>query len=397
MHETMNLWAIVPAAGKGARLASSLNGQSKQFFSWNNIPLFWHAAKALVAAPQLRGIIFAFPQESLDTAKAQCTKLALTNPLGVAVRSVAGGASRSDSVRNALCALPPTCTHVLVHDAARPFAKPDIIQRVMAALTQGAACAIPVLPVKDTVKRVDDSGRVLGTPDRSELYLIQTPQGFQREILQKAHEQFADETVTDDASLVEKMGLPVLTVPGDESNIKITTPDDLGLLREHDARESYPCTGFGYDVHAYGGNRLLRLGGVLIPGEFTVKAHSDGDVLLHALTDAILGCAGLGDIGDLFSDTDPANDNISSSIMLTEALELASRFGVRVLHADVTVIAQAPKLAPYKMEIQKNVAHLLHLSPSCVSVKATTEEKLGFTGALQGLKAVAVVSAFKRS
>jgi 2-C-methyl-D-erythritol 4-phosphate cytidylyltransferase/2-C-methyl-D-erythritol 2,4-cyclodiphosphate synthase len=192
--------------------------------------------------------------------------------------------------------------------------------------------------------------------------------------------------------MIERAGYDVRIVPGETANLKITTPEDLRVLATP-APLPIPCTGFGYDVHAYGGNRPMVLGGMPIAGAPFVKAHSDGDVLLHALCDAILGCLGLGDIGEHFPDSDDRFENISSGILLSEIMDKARSQKLTITHVDLTVIAQTPRLAPHKAAIRGNVARLLELSDHQVNVKATTEEHMGFTGRKEGIKAVAVVTA----
>ncbi|MDR2892308.1 MAG: 2-C-methyl-D-erythritol 4-phosphate cytidylyltransferase [Deltaproteobacteria bacterium] len=413
-------WAILLAAGQGNRLKAALNETSKQFLEWQGLPLFWHSALALAAVPQIEGIIIALPEDGLAEAEELCRACSRKKPLGIEYRIVAGGTLRQDSVRKALAALPgqpakhniadqpnspaahvasPGCTHVLVHDSARPFVSAALIRRVLDALRQkssgshGSHAVIPGLELSDTAKIVSVESEVLSTPDRASLRLIQTPQGFERSALQTAHEAALRNgwQVTDDAALLERCQMPVLVVPGEASNRKITTPEDLELLMA--AKQPSPCTGFGYDVHSYGGNRPFVLGGVRITStEIMLRAHSDGDVLIHALIDALLGCVGGGDIGGLFPDNDPKYENISSSILLSETLEIVRQAGFELAHADLTVVAQTPKIAPFRKEIAKNIAHLMQLDEKRVNLKATTEEGLGFTGAGQGIKAMAVVT-----
>jgi 2-C-methyl-D-erythritol 4-phosphate cytidylyltransferase/2-C-methyl-D-erythritol 2,4-cyclodiphosphate synthase len=278
-----------------------------------------------------------------------------------------------------------------VHDSARPFFSPGLTSALLAALDNGAKAAIPALPVKDTIKRAHD-GKIIETLDRSELFAVQTPQAFDAETLRRAHERARAEnaSVTDDASMVEDMGLEVSIVTGEEDNVKITTPEDLKRLK--DDKPALPVTGFGYDLHRYGPGRPLKLGGMPIAGGPEVVAHSDGDVLLHALADAVLGCAGLGDIGVHFPDTDESLENMSSGILLDHALSLALQHGVRIVHADVTIVAQVPKLSPHREAIRKNLAGLMGLPLERVSVKATTEEGLGATGEKKAIKAYAMVT-----
>ena len=229
---------------------------------------------------------------------------------------------------------------------------------------------------------------------------VQTPQGFALPPLLAAHhaarqESAAGRAATDDAALMEANGHPVLVVPGEAANIKITHPEDLALLEERSPVMPVPRVGMGYDVHRYGSGRPMKLGGIIIPNAPEVIAHSDGDVLLHALMDALLGCAALGDIGRLFPDADARFDNISSAVLLDDVLERFRDAGLTLCHVDLTVVAQTPKLAPHREEIRKNVARLLGLGTDSVNIKATTEEKLGFTGACEGIKAYAVATAFQ--
>lgn len=395
----MHIWAIIAAGGSGSRLAGAGGGTPKQFMEYRGVPLYWHGARAFARVAALRGVVFVFPPHLLDDAAQDLERLARTEDFPLPFKVAAGGKERQDSVRNALTALPPECDAVLVHDAARPFVTPRLAASVAQALLDGHAGVIPGLPVVDTVKQVDATGTVTATIDRATLRAVQTPQGFFRPALVRAHETAVERglAVTDDAALLEAAGIPVLVVPGDAANVKITSPADLALLHpEHtETPMPVPLTGFGYDVHAFGGGRPLILGGVPIPCDLTVNAHSDGDTLLHALIDAILGCLGRGDIGTLFPDSDPGFAGIESGILLAEVLRLAAQDRVTLAHADLTVVAQTPRLAPHRERIAANVARLLGLPLHRVNVKATTEEKLGFTGEKKGIKAYAVVTAMQ--
>ena len=417
-------WAILLAAGQGSRLQAAGLPCPKQFLEWQGLPLFWHSAKTLSGLSALQGIVFVFPQDAdsggtLPVYSEMARTLDDRLPLGVVWKIAAGGARRQDSVAAGLAALPPEATHVLVHDAARPFASPPLVFAVYEALDAHAA-VVPGIALADTVKRVTPEGLVAETPDRASLRAVQTPQGFRLDILRQAHAAaHADRcTGTDDAFLVERIGIPVFIVPGDPGNAKITSPADLALLERHENGSSHtpyslpcsrgekpmptgnplpqqcvPCTGFGYDVHRYGGSRPFILGGVPIATDIRIEAHSDGDTLLHALIDAILGCLGAGDIGTLFPDADKSYEGISSGILLSEVLDMADRANLCISHADLTIVAQVPKIAPHREAIAKNVAKLLRLPPSRVGCKATTEEHLGFTGEKKGIKAIAVVTA----
>ncbi len=398
--QKQHTWCILLAAGSGSRLSAHTNGCPKQFLHYKGQPMYLEAAQTFARHAGIKGIIFVFPQEALTEEQARLEHVEQNTALGLAWKAVSGGVRRQDSVLCALKALPIECTHVLIHDAARPFVSAKLIQSVYAALQEGAEGVIPALPLVDTVKEVRQDV-VLQTPERDNLVSVQTPQGFVRHILEKAHARALEEnfTVTDDASMLEKCGYTVRTVPGEAHNCKITHEDDLMKLQHTPL--SYPCSGFGYDVHRFvtskdksnGKERPLKLGGVPMDGNMQVLAHSDGDVLLHALMDALLGAAALGDIGLHFPDTSAQFECADSAVLLQEVLRLTEQKGLTIHHVDLTVITQKPKVGPQRHTIQKNVAHLLSLPVQCVNVKATTEEGLGFTGEGAGIKAVALVSA----
>lgn len=367
----------------------------KQFLEFEDAPLFWRSAQTFAGMPDIAGIVFVFPPAMLDASARIAEELVSRQPFGLPWKTAPGGKRRQDSVAAGLAALPKECDTVLVHDSARPFFSAGLATRLLDALSDEIPAAIPALAVTDTVKEVE-SGRVVRTLDRSRLYAVQTPQAFRRDVLEAAHELSRSENLeaTDDASLVEALGRPVAVVEGESGNVKITTPEDARLLDKEAVM--IPVTGFGYDVHKYGPGRPMVLGGVPIQGGPEVVAHSDGDVLLHALTDALLGCMGGGDIGQRFPDSDPAYAGMESSLFLREVLEDARRSGLEIVHADLTIIAQIPKVGPHRERIVKNVAALLGLPPERVAVKATTEEGLGFTGEKKGIKSVAVVTAVRR-
>jgi 2-C-methyl-D-erythritol 4-phosphate cytidylyltransferase/2-C-methyl-D-erythritol 2,4-cyclodiphosphate synthase len=390
-----DIWGIILAAGSGRRLAEASGGERKQYLEYRGAPLFWHSARTFSRNAGIKGLVFVFPPDDAAAMEKQVRQAFRTEDLGVKWVVTAGGERRQDSVRNGLAALPRDCASVLVHDSARPFFSPRILADLITALENGAQGVIPVIPVTDTVKRLD-GGKVAETLNRAELAAVQTPQGFETAILKEAHERALAEgwEVTDDASMVERLA-EVVTVPGEAANVKITVPEDLNRLK--DARTTVPCVGWGYDVHRFGGenDRPMVLGGVNIPGGPTIVAHSDGDVLLHALADAILGTFGGGDIGTHFPDNDPNFDNANSGMLVREVLTMAERAGTRIVHADLTVITQVPRLAPHSALIARNAARLLGLEPHQVNFKATTEETLGFTGEKKGIKAVASVTGLK--
>ncbi len=402
-------WAILLAAGQGSRLAACTKGLPKQFFKIDHKPLYWYSLYTLSKVARLRGVVVVFPADCMEE-KEQLQQLMFSHNVNLPVITCIGGARRQDSVRNALEHIPATADTVLIHDAARPFATAELWNRILDALCvccNPPSGVIPALSVVDTIKEVDEHNRVCATLDRTVLKAVQTPQGFALATLRKAHAQAVEHEwdVTDDASLLERCGHSVLVVDGEGANTKLTRAEDMTLLQSlHSAPSAYPVTGYGYDVHRFAGHttlpkaqpeRPLRLGGVDIPNSPFVLAHSDGDVLLHALTDAVLGCLGEGDIGSLFPDTDSSLDNMDSAVFLEHALTMARTAGLMVHHVDLTVITQTPKVAPHRAAIRKNIARLLGLDIGSVNIKATTEEGLGFTGKKEGIKAVALVNALK--
>ena len=392
----LNIYGILLAAGKGTRMMCATHSIPKQFLELNGLPLYMHSVRTMAALPDLRGFIVVVPYGEMERCRRELAAAAFALPWTLAP----GGERRQDSVANALDELQkwaPEASAVLIHDTARPFASARLMSTVADALHAGAEAVIPGIAVVDTIKECEQ-GFVSRTPDRSTLRAVQTPQGFLLQSLRRAHVLAREQNwdVTDDAMLLERCARPVRIVEGEASNVKITNPEDLRLLTARNQQSPrLACTGFGYDVHRYGPGRPMKLGGVPIQGAPEVVAHSDGDVLLHALMDAILGCMGAGDIGSLFPDSDPALDGIESGILLAEVLKKSEEAGVTLLHADCTLIAQIPKIAPHREHIKKNLCRLLQLPPEAVSVKATTEEHLGFTGEKKGIKAVAVVSALR--
>lgn len=313
--------------------------------------------------------------------RAQCETIAAACPKPCTV--VQGGATRADSVRSGLAAADGQL--VAIHDAARPFASVELITAALQAAAETGAAA-PAVPVKDTIKVADKDGRVITTPDRATLYAVQTPQCFDRALYLQALEAVSGEKaslVTDDCSLFELAGLPVTLTAGDYANLKITTKEDL-------QKENTMRIGHGYDVHRLVEDRKLILGGVEVPYEKGLLGHSDADVLLHAVMDAVLGAAALGDIGQHFPDTDPAYKGADSLALTREVARIIAAHGYKVGNIDATILCQRPKLAPHIPAMRQNIADAFGLPLDAVSVKATTEEHLGFTGEGLGIAAHAV-------
>ncbi len=427
-------YALIVAAGKGNRLKKDIELQSdisglstennslnsndnllpKQFFLLEGKPLWWHAAKAFDNSPLIQGIVLVFSLDYIDLAKEQAKefKLDFTLPLEFAI----GGDKRQESVQNGLNALPKECEIVAIHDAARPFISTAFITKSIEFLSENSQYSgvLPALDVSDTIKIVENNV-ILSTPIRENLRAVQTPQCFYVGKLLEAHNKIIQENkdITDDASAIEFLGEKVYCLSGEVTNKKITYIEDLKLLEQGRLQEQEgncmtkkveSISAFGYDVHAYTDEssakaRPFKLGTVPIPTKICIKAHSDGDVLLHALMDALLSLIGGGDIGKHFPDNDPNFDNVSSAILLDKVLTLLMKNDklITLTHVDITIIAQEPRISPYTAQIHKTLANLLSLPMDKVNIKATTEEKLGFTGELKGIKAVALVSAERQS
>jgi 2-C-methyl-D-erythritol 4-phosphate cytidylyltransferase/2-C-methyl-D-erythritol 2,4-cyclodiphosphate synthase len=315
-------------------------------------------------------------------------------------RVVAGGAKRQQSVRAALAEVSPGCDLVLIHDAARPFLTPDLVQRCLqAAADHGAVVA--ALPATDTVKEVGPERTVTGTLDRSRLWLVQTPQAFRRELVVEAHEAAASAGFegTDDASLVEWLGHRVQVVPGDRGNIKITYPEDVSRIEQMmdlgtqgRPRQTTTRTGIGYDAHRFAEDRPLVLAGVRFRDSCGLLGHSDADVVCHAICDALLGAIGAGDIGRHFPDTDPEYEGMSSIALLGRVSNIVRESGWEVENIDAVVIAEEPRVAPHIAEMRQSLASAMGSETSRISVKGKTTEGMGFTGRGEGIAAQAIAT-----
>lgn len=405
--------AIVVAGGRGTRLGGDT---PKQFLEVRGRSLVQRAVDAFVDSPHVQDVVVVLPG---DVAARPQDVLDLPDD----VRVVPGGARRQDSVAAGFEAVPEACDVVVVHDAARPFVSGDLIARtVSAARAHGAA--IVALPAQDTVKRGvpdGDSVRIVETIPREVIHLAQTPQAFRREILAAAIALGKEGTAaTDEAALAEAAGYPVVLVEGDPHNIKVTTPADLpiaaaiaamrepliashvpseglGAIRARTA-QTQPAlrVGMGYDSHRFGQGRQLVLGGVWIPHDRGLTGHSDADAVSHAVTDAILGAGGLGDIGRLFPDTDPAWKDADSLMMLGVAVDRVHEAGYAVGNVDVVVICEQPKIGPHAQAMRESLARVLGVDPSMVSVKGKTNEGVDATGRGEALAVHAVATLLYR-
>ena len=391
------LYVIIAAAGMGKRLGL---GYNKNYACLAGVPIL---VRNLAQVAQVPGVVKAFvvvaPGEEVQ-AEDLLTRYAPGYFPALPWQIVTGGKERQDSVAHGAALLQDPDAWVAVHDGARPFATPDLFARVWTA-AKASQAAIAAVPCKDTIKVENGKGYVRCTPDRKNLWAVQTPQIFSVGLLQKAfaYVKCHNLAVTDDASMVEAMGKPVQLVMGSYDNRKITTPEDLrwaeGLLEEKESKPMQFRIGSGYDVHCLVKGRPLILCGVTVPYELGLLGHSDADVALHALMDALLGAAGMGDIGHLFPDKDPAYEGADSRKLLAAVVTRLQDAGWRVNNVDVTIIAQKPKLAPFEPAMKANVMADLKLTEDAVNIKATTTEKLGFTGRGEGIAAEAVASITK--
>ena len=374
----MKAWAVIVAAGRGARAGTPVN---KVYMPLGSKSVLGVCLEAFERCGLFEGasVVISRDDEALFAKE--------NRPMFVKA-IVFGGCNRQESVYNGLRSIPYDVDVVAVHDAARPFVTKEIIE---ATLVSAAECASGVIstPVVDTIKQVHSDGRV-STPDRSTLFAVQTPQSFDFKKLLAAHERAIAEqfVATDDAALFERYygTVRLVSAPGAERNRKLTTRSDF-MTNVPDFR-----VGQGYDAHRLAENRKLVLCGVEIPHPRGLDGHSDADVALHALMDAMLGAAALGDIGRHFPDTDEKYSGISSMLLLMETAGILAEAGYRVSNADVTIVAQRPKLAPYMDKMRENVAAALRVGTDRVNVKATTTEHMGFEGMEEGISAQAVVT-----
>ena len=374
----MYVAAIIAAGGRGARLGAD---RPKQFLEIGGRTILEMSVAALAASPRIDENVVALPEDHVD-AVAKSFNRSVTTP----IHFVSGGARRQDSVANAFTKTAPYADVIVIHDAARPFVTGDVISRAIDG-AQARGAAIAAIAVRDTVKQAeaanpDGSRLIRATIPRDSVFLAQTPQAFRRDILARALSEGADVDATDEAMLVERLGLPVHVVEGDPSNVKITTPEDLAAARSEGDGFSRRLIriGNGYDLHRLLAGRPLILGGVTIPFELGLDGHSDADIVCHAVTDAVLGAAGIGDIGRLFPDTDPHWKGADSIAMLKGAVAKVHDAGYWVSNVDVTVIAQKPKLLHYLDAMRANLAAALGVEPSAVSVKGKTNEGVDSMG-----------------
>lgn len=379
---------IIPAAGNAIRM----NGVNKTFFALGGVPVLLRCVRLFERQPMVGEIIIAVKQQDTAFTREMLAQADVRTKTVIA----AGGATRQESVYNALKLSDPQLPYIAIHDAARPFCTDTDIAAVFQKARECGAAALGI-PMKDTVKRAENDGRILETLPRDNLVAVQTPQVFQKELycraIQKAAESGAD--YTDDCQLIEALGKPVYIVEGSERNFKLTTQFDLAVAETVEKKENGGSRmdfriGHGYDVHRLTKGRALILGGEEIPFEKGLDGHSDADVVAHAIMDALLGASALGDIGKHFPDTNEAYRGADSMRLMEHVVFLLRENGWQIGNIDATILAQAPKLAPYIERMRENIAHVCMISLDQVNMKATTEERLGFTGSGEGIAAHAV-------
>ncbi|MFD1795688.1 bifunctional 2-C-methyl-D-erythritol 4-phosphate cytidylyltransferase/2-C-methyl-D-erythritol 2,4-cyclodiphosphate synthase [Paracoccus aurantiacus] len=378
MQDLSQFAVIITAAGRGSRMG----GPPKQWRDLNGKSVL---ARSIAAFAQFPRIIVVLSPDDMGRA---------IDELSGPVTLVAGGATRSDSVRAGLEVLDGSgIRHVLIHDGARPLVSPQVIAGVVSALAQGADAAAPALPVSDALWRSED-GRVTGLQSRDGLFRAQTPQGFSLDAILAAHRAFP-EGAADDVELARRAGHEVVITAGAEDNLKLTYGPDFDRARRILGDAMDIRLGNGFDVHAFEDGDHVTLCGVRIAHDRTLKGHSDADVGMHALTDAIYGALAEGDIGRHFPPSDPQWKGADSAVFLAHAGDLARSRGFSIGNADVTLICEAPKIGPHAGDMQSRLAEILGIEAARISVKATTSERLGFTGRGEGIAAIATATLMK--
>lgn len=367
--------AIITAAGRGARAGSD---RPKQWRNLGSQPVIAHTLAAFAGFDRI--VLVVHPDDMADAISLFAGRVTI----------VTGGETRSASVMAGLLALEGQASHVLVHDGARPLTPALVIQGVIDALRGGAVAAAPALPVSDTLWRGDD-GNVTAITTRDGLYRAQTPQGFRLPEILAAHRAHPG-GATDDVALALKTGLRVMITPGSEDNLKITWPDDFARAERLMGNMMDIRMGNGFDVHAFEPGNHVWLCGIRIPHDFGLKGHSDADVGMHALTDAIYGALAEGDIGRHFPPSEPRWKGTESHVFLRHAIDLARERGFRLGNADVTLICETPKIGPNAKAMQSRLAEIMQVETGRISVKATTSERLGFTGRGEGIAAIATAT-----
>ncbi|MDR3439455.1 bifunctional 2-C-methyl-D-erythritol 4-phosphate cytidylyltransferase/2-C-methyl-D-erythritol 2,4-cyclodiphosphate synthase [Telmatospirillum sp.] len=374
--------ALVVAAGRGSRFGGDI---PKQWRDLCGRPVLRHSLAAFAAHPSVDAVKVVINPDDRAFYDAAASGLNLGEP-------ISGGPTRQESVRLGLEALSDLAPDVvLIHDGARPFIDAGVISRVIAALKDQPG-AIPALPVHDTLKRAGRDATIEATVPRTGLWRAQTPQGFRFPQILSAHRAAQGQDLTDDAAVLEAAGLAVALVQGNEDNLKITTSEDLRRAEARLARPGDVRVASGYDVHRFTTGDHVTLCNLKIPHDAGLEGHSDADVALHAATDALLGCIAAGDIGRHFPPTDPKWKGADSALFLAHAGALIDGLGGVIVHLDLTIICERPKVGPHRAAMTARVAEILGIAEQRVGVKATTTEGLGFTGRREGIAAQAIAT-----
>lgn len=384
--------ALITASGRGSRLLINGDGIPKQYLPLAGVPLLRHTILAFLSHPEITDVICTIHPDDVKLYEEATIGLDLLNP-------VFGGETRQASVHQGLEALREyNPDKVLIHDGARPFTSKRVINGILEKLTTHPA-VIPAIAVEDTIKKYSD-GKIEWTVERENLWRAQTPQGFIYEDILNAHNAFKDINFTDDAALDEYAGIPVAIVPGSQNNFKITTEEDyerakrIISLQIKNVKEEVRC-GTGFDVHRFrerkkGENNFVKIAGLEVEFDKKIEAHSDGDVAIHALIDAILGAIGEGDIGEHFPPSDDKWKDYDSGEMLKTINHLARKKGAKIINIDLTIVCEKPKISKHKKAMAESLANILNIQASRINVKATTTEKLGFLGREEGIAAQAI-------
>tara|TARA_R100000005_G_scaffold95553_2_gene77462 strand:+ start:12060 stop:13214 length:1155 start_codon:yes stop_codon:yes gene_type:complete len=375
--------ALIVAAGKGARTGLDI---PKQYIEVAGKTILRRTIEAFLSHPGIDQLQIVISEDDRALYDKATEGLSLLPP-------IAGGVERQDSVRAGLESLLESRPRfVLIHDAARPFVSHDLISRTLAALANGAEAVLPALTISDSLKTISEQ-RITGALDRDSIVAAQTPQGFAFAPILAAHRTFAGEALTDDTAVAERAGIEVLRIEGDTANVKVTTAEDVERARRAFIRPLTDIrTGFGFDVHAFCEGDGVWLGGIHIPHDKGLKGHSDADVALHALTDALLGSIGDGDIGTHFPPSDMEWKGASSDLFLKHAAGLIAKRGGMISHVDITIICEVPRIGPYRATMRTRIAGILRLDEERISIKGTTTERLGFTGRGEGMAAQAIAT-----
>ena len=393
----MSIGIVIVAAGRGERAGSPEDGP-KQYRTIGGKPIIAHTIEGFMTWQQVSAITVVIHPDDERLLTAALAGLHGSD----AISTTLGGATRQQSVLAGLKHLQGHgLTHVMIHDAVRPFFDHGLLDRVKSALSDGAVAVLPAMPVTDTLKRGDNDGHVVETVSRIGLYAAQMPQSFSFDAILAAHEAAAasgKNDFTDDAAIAEWAGLPVALVIGSADNVKLTIKRDITMADEKLSRDLPDVrTGNGYDVHQLEPGDGVTLCGVFLPHDQKLKGHSDADVALHALTDALLATCGAGDIGDHFPPSDPQWKGAASSIFIEHAAKIVRSKGGTIMNADVTLIAEAPKIGPRRLEMRTKLSEYLRIDLDRCSVKATTNEEIGFVGRREGIAAIATATVVYRS